>query len=235
MDSQNKERIWELVGSVLHNEATRDEINELDVLLSETGNKEIRDSVFRLHPMLNNVMPLYEASSVRSWIRIESTIQRKKLRIYYKIVQYAAIVVFAFGIGVLINPEMPFQGEEKPYYTEIQVPFGQMTEILLIDSTKVWLNSGTKLRYPKSFGKKERLVELEGEAFFKVTPDEIPFKVKLKNNEVEVLGTSFAAIAYPDEDFIQVTLVEGSVQVNDQFGNPVRSLKPAQQLHVPDN
>jgi ferric-dicitrate binding protein FerR (iron transport regulator) len=122
-----------------------------------------------------------------------------------------------------------------PLYTEFIVPTGQMSEIALSDGTHVWLNSETTLRYADSFGKESRKVELSGEAFFKVNRNEIPFKVKIKGNEVEVLGTSFAAIAYPDEDFSRVTLVEGSVQINDNNGITLKQLAPNQQVNIPDD
>jgi ferric-dicitrate binding protein FerR (iron transport regulator) len=78
-------------------------------------------------------------------------------------------------------------------------------------------------------------VELTGEAFFKVKKDEVPFRVQIKNNEVEVLGTTFAAESYSDEDFCRVTLVEGSVQLNDSKGRTLKEITPNQQVTLPDN
>jgi transmembrane sensor len=78
-------------------------------------------------------------------------------------------------------------------------------------------------------------VELTGEAFFKVKKDEVPFRVQIKNNEVEVLGTTFAAEAYPDEDFSRVTLVEGAVQLNDFKGRTLKQISPNQQVTLPDD
>jgi transmembrane sensor len=68
-----------------------------------------------------------------------------------------------------------------------------------------------------------------------VQKDEIPFKVQIKNNEVEVLGTTFAAEAYPDEDFSRVTLVEGAVQLNDFTGRTLKQISPNQQVTLPDD
>ncbi len=52
---------------------------------------------------------------------------------------------------------------------------------------------------------------------------------------MEVLGTTFAAVAYPNDDFSQVTLVEGSVQINDDAGRTLTQLKPRQQANLPDD
>lgn len=118
---------------------------------------------------------------------------------------------------------------------EIYVPLGQMSEMTLYDGTHVWLNSGTKLIYPNNFGKETREVKLEGEAFFKVNPGEIPFKVQIKNNTIEVLGTSFSAIAYPEDNYSQVTLIEGAIIIKDKADNKLAEMEPRQQINIPED
>lgn len=66
-----------------------------------------------------------------------------------------------------------------------------------------------------AFGSEERVVELEGEGFFKVSKDASrPFRVKTKSQVVEVLGTEFNVDAYPDGGYVYTTLVEGKVKVD---------------------
>ena len=85
---------------------------------------------------------------------------------------------------------------------------------MLSDSTKVWLNSETILRYPVQFGQEERVVELIGEAFFEVSEDKSrAFKVLSGEQVVEVYGTSFNISSYENEALIYTTLVEGKVNV----------------------
>jgi transmembrane sensor len=235
MNETNQDRTWELSASKLHGEASESEANELNELTSQTGNKKIADTVYDLHSQLKHTTPLHQGSLISSWDKVAQYIHRKKLRFYFSFSKYAAIAVLAFGAGTVINYSWKANNTPPPVFAEIQVPLGQMTEMTLFDGTHVWLNSGTTLRYANNFGNKNRQVELEGEAFFKVETSDIPFRVKIKNNEVEVLGTSFAAVAYPDEEFSQVTLVEGSVQINDRNGYAITNLKPNQQLHLPDN
>ena len=111
-----------------------------------------------------------------------------------------------------------------------------MSQITLFDGTQVWLNSGTTLWYENNFGENSRNVKLHGEAFFKVKPGSIPFKVKLKNIEVEVLGTSFNAISYIDDNFSCVTLVEGKVKINNSSsGKEILQLKPSEQVTLSDD
>lgn len=228
------ERTWELASSQIHNEAVEADLNDLEINSSVMEYQHIKKDVSTIHLQLKEAAPLTHGSVVHSWDQITRYFKKKKVHYLLKLSKYAAIIIVAFGIGTFININWKAISEEQ-LFSEIVAPLGQMSEMTLYDGTKVWLNSGTKLRYPNNFGKESRMVELEGEAFFKVEPDEVPFRIKIKNNEIEVLGTSFAAVAYPDENFSQVTLVEGSVQLNDHAGRSITELAPNQQIHIPDN
>jgi len=113
-------------------------------------------------------------------------------------------------------------------YNAIETPRGGTYRINLSDGTKVWLNSASKLRYPVVYTKGERVVELEGEAYFEVAKDRSqPFKVKSKGQIVEVLGTHFNVNGYDDEPFTKTTLLEGSIVVSTAKNKMV--LKPMQE------
>lgn len=116
-------------------------------------------------------------------------------------------------------------------YNRIETPIGGQYELQLPDGTRVWLNAASSLKYPASFyGLKQRSVELIGEAYFEVAKDKTkPFVVKSKGQEVEVLGTHFDVNAYPDEQSIKTTLIEGSVKLNGQL-----TLKPGEQSVLSD-
>jgi len=109
----------------------------------------------------------------------------------------------------------PGQNEapQKLVYNTLTVPYGKKYGLRLSDGTKVYLNSGTSLRYPVSFIKgKERQVFLNGEAFFEVTTDTVhPFIVNAEKLNVQVLGTEFTVSNYPEDIQTDVVLVEGSV------------------------
>lgn len=101
----------------------------------------------------------------------------------------------------------------------LATPKGGQYQITLPDGTKAWLNAASKLNYPSHFTGKERRVELTGEAYFEVAKNtKQPFIVTSQNQEVTVLGTHFNISAYPDDDKVMTTLVEGSVQVSNAEG-----------------
>ncbi len=113
-------------------------------------------------------------------------------------------------------------------------PRGGTYQIALPDGTLVWLNSASSLKYPSRFDGPERVVELEGEAFFEVSKLQgKPFKVMSGDQVVEVLGTRFNISAYPDERHTKTTLVAGRVQVASMADpeSPI-AIKPGQQSTV---
>lgn len=96
-------------------------------------------------------------------------------------------------------------------YNTLEIPRGGEYVLELCDGTRVWLNSQTRLVYPTSFIGTERVVELEGEAYFQVASDKTnPFIVRIGENTIRVYGTSFNVSAYQDEEQV-VTLETGSV------------------------
>ena len=99
---------------------------------------------------------------------------------------------------------------------ELYVPVGKQVNLTLADGTNVWLNSGTRLKYPAIFSGKERRVEIDGEGYFKVQKDaDCPFRVQTDGGVVEVLGTTFNVEAYSSEHNFRTSLLEGSVKITD--------------------
>lgn len=234
MSEIEKDNFLELVTGKLFGETQKEEEKILEELLHEEKNKILYDQVQETHEKLLNTKPLHGLSAERSWTIVNNYFHQKKIRLFINISKYAAITLLAFFIGTLININWKKEVNE-PLFSEINVPLGQMSNITLYDGTQVWLNSGTSLKYADDFGDKSRKVILYGEAFFKVKHDEIPFKVQLKNCEIDVLGTSFNVQAYLDENFSQITLVEGSVKMNTLSGKEIIQLKPSQQITVSED
>jgi transmembrane sensor len=104
-------------------------------------------------------------------------------------------------------------------YNTLVTPRAGQFAVSLADGTKVWLNNASTLRYPVTFTGSSREVELTGEAYFEVAKNPaMPFRVSVRQSgagedggAVEVLGTAFNVMAYPDEGAERTTLVEGSV------------------------
>ena len=117
-----------------------------------------------------------------------------------------------------------------PERNTLMVPLRGEYRLVLGDGTKVWLNSASSLNYPVQFAEKERCVELDGEAYFEVTPDpERPFIVKSGGVQTRVLGTAFNFSAYRGENASTITLLTGKVAVSAP-GHAERVLLPGQQL-----
>ncbi len=116
-------------------------------------------------------------------------------------------------------------------YNTLATPRGGQFRIILPDGSKVWLNAASSLRFPNAFEGKEREVQLSGEAYFEVAKNpSMPFKVKVNEMAVQVLGTHFNVMAYPDEPGIRTTLLEGAVKV--QHGTQAVQLAPGQQAQL---
>ncbi|SEM78596.1 FecR family protein [Chitinophaga rupis] len=113
-------------------------------------------------------------------------------------------------------------------YNTLVVPRGGQFNIVLPDGSHVWLNAASRLKYPTAFTGKERVVELQGQGYFEITHNaDHPFIVAINNTQVQVLGTRFDIMAYPDEQSLNTTLLEGAVRV--QRGERQQLLKPGQQ------
>jgi len=123
--------------------------------------------------------------------------------------------------------------DNQVYYNTLVTPRGRQYALVLPDGSKVWLNSGSSIRYPTVFNGKERLVEVTGETYFDVAKNpKMPFRVQVNGKtRVDVLGTAFNINAYSDEPVIRTTLVEGSVRVGTERKgrNSQVTLSPGQQ------
>ena len=125
---------------------------------------------------------------------------------------------------------------EKPVYNTIATTRGNEYQLILADGTKAWLNAASSIHFPAAFTGKERRVEITGEVYFEVAHDRSkPFKVEFSNaagrkGEVEVLGTHFDVNAYPDENAIKTTLLQGSVKVRQS--DKIQMLSPGQEAII---
>ena len=119
--------------------------------------------------------------------------------------------------------------EETECYNTLSIPAGGEFFYVLSDSTKVWINSDSELRFPAHFGDDVRRVELSGEAFFEVAHDgQRPFVVTLPEGDITVYGTRFNVSDYEDAD-LSAVLVEGSIGFRPAQGDSVR-LTPSDRM-----
>jgi transmembrane sensor len=125
----------------------------------------------------------------------------------------AAVIVIAFALGSLsyhffLIPD-GFRNEREFI---VQSPLGSKSYMVLPDSSRVWLNAGSTLSYSTHYDVSQRSVYLVGEAYFDVrTNDRLPFRVHTAGLVVNALGTEFNVKAYPEEKYVETTLVSGLV------------------------
>jgi transmembrane sensor len=146
--------------------------------------------------------------------KVALTNENKK-RSLSSFLKYAALLILLLGIPfTYLITRKPAPAPDN--FTTVFCDYGDRTAIVLPDSSKVWLNSGSRITFNNNFNTGSRELFLEGEAYFAVEKDpENPFLVNTSDITVKVLGTEFNLKAYPDEAAIAVTLVEGSLQVSN--------------------
>ena len=142
-------------------------------------------------------------------------------RAYSKI---AAVLLLPFiGISLTLSYILIHNSaiEEKISWIEVSSTPGLVSHFQLPDSSWVWLNSGSKIKYPSRFAGNSRSVKLFGEALFDVSSDmRHPFYVELANGvSVMAHGTKFNITSYGNDSLIETTLLRGKVDIikNNKF------------------
>lgn len=128
-----------------------------------------------------------------------------------------ALLLLSAPFILLYKPGGKSAGPATPPYTIIGTNIGEVKRLVLPDSSVIFLNANSKIRIPANFSKQERVVKLQGEAFFEVKSDpKRPFKVHTGALEVRVLGTSFNIRGYTPAKNITVSVSTGKVGVSYQ-------------------
>ena len=158
------------------------------------------------------VSPFDKEIARKGWEKFYANINRKK----YLTLPRWHVAVAASLAGVIIATALFFNMRQPveiavAYHT-LTAPTGQYAQLTLADGSEIWLNSRSKLTYPERFTSAIREIELEGEGLFHVAADsKRPFVVKTGALDVVATGTQFNVSAYPDDEFVVTTLVEGVV------------------------
>lgn len=225
--TENQDAYWEKIVGKLHGELAPAEEQEFNALMSENLHRKEFEQAQHIREQLSDAGNSPVEEKAKSWSRVAVGISWSELHWIPVALKYAAIVAVAFLSGILLRTHSPL--DKSIHYSEIRVPYGQMSQLTLSDGTEVWLNSGTTLSYPDRFGDKSRAVTITGEAFFKVArmPDK-PFTINSTDLSIQVLGTSFNFSAYPEDSYSSVTLVEGKVAIEDSKGVAIAQLRPGQ-------
>lgn len=180
---------------------------------------------------------LNDISLLNQPVGLADTQKKKKSfslrQIGYELAKIAAVVLLFWGGTKLFetNPE-----EDTITYQTLFVPAGQRAELILPDSTRVWVNARSKLVYPVNFGKGTRQVELNGEAYFDVIHNEQqPFVVKTSQMDIQVLGTEFNVTAYSNSSDFEVSLLRGSIELSSPRLSSNYRMKERENVRLQDN
>jgi ferric-dicitrate binding protein FerR (iron transport regulator) len=127
------------------------------------------------------------------------------------------------------------QGATTPdrvvFYNTVSTPAAGQYHLILSDGTQVWLDALSSIRFPSTFAGDRREIEVTGQAYLEVAKASArPFFVKVKEETIQVLGTSFNVNAYDNEPALRTTLREGALKV--MAGRQDLLLKPDQQAQL---
>ena len=224
MEEENK-HIDELIANYLTEGLDKNALDELKTWIAASAENQqyfIRQREIWFSAVSREAASVYDKDKAfenfRNRVECQKEIQSTSRRGFSlsALWRYAAVVAIIIAVGCISY----WQGEVnvKDTFADISVeaPLGSKTKLYLPDGTLVWLNAGSRMTYSQGFGVDNRKVELEGEGYFEVKRNEkIPFFVKTKDLQLQVLGTKFNFRDYPEDHEVVVSLLEGKVGLNN--------------------
>ncbi|HYQ56366.1 MAG TPA: FecR domain-containing protein [Draconibacterium sp.] len=214
---------WNIIIKHLKNQSNKEETRILESWLKEDKhNLKIFNDLVDVYIINNNIQNPFIPDKEKAWQQIESRISANPLfsfKLFLNKYKYVASIIVFLMIGSTILIRKNNQNNLHQFrnqYTEIISPLGQKTKVLLPDSSYVWLNSGSSLKYKSDFNLTEREVTLEGEAYFQVKKNlSKKFRVKSGILNIDVYGTAFNIKNHSNDQFQEITVSEGRVGVSD--------------------
>lgn len=204
---------WEHIQDKLRNPNLAEDETLRDWLIEDVENETFLGDLKVIFSITGSVPDSFEPQKEMAWQRIINRISIKKRRfdvvgIMLRVAASFLLIALGIGGGYFLQ-----NSQRVNSFTEVYSPYGHKTMVLLPDSSQVWLNGGTRIKYCADFTK-SRNVELTGEAFFHVTKNlSSLFTVKSKDLKIEVYGTTFNVHGYENDLVSEISLVEGSVSL----------------------
>jgi len=213
-----KEEIWNLVTGNISGDEKR------EILSAIENDKEVEaeyNEIKNTWALLSSTkeMPVGEANEMYSRFKEQlptgTNIRRLRLN---SLLKYAAIFILGVAItslSVYFTESKGWLGSGNKFVHTVVADKGQISKVILPDSSVVWINSGSRITYNSKFAENNRKIELVGQAFFHAAHNEkIPFVVDVNGFLVKVLGTKFDVNAYSGEKNIRVVLESGRVELH---------------------
>lgn len=225
----------DIIDKVINGMASEEEAKSVAIWFSTDAgqkylSKRIDKEVYIDKDLLKTVMDNTDIPSDEIYRNIEKRLSKKK---YLKIFRYAAAILLpliVLGWGIMrLDDHVSLFGDTE--YVEVYVPKGEHLQVMFHDGSKAYLNSDTKVRYPKKFGLSDRKIFLDGEGYFTIEKNsQRPFIIEMDSIKVKVLGTTFNLHAYSSENTISLNLDNGKVNLYPISNNKEFSLMPGERI-----
>lgn len=196
-------------------EVTLSEKDEIEKwIISSEANKKLAKQIYYLSFATKTMDTLKRTDARAALKEVRGRIRRERQLQWGRWAQRAAAIL---AIPLLLSTLYLYYNadrQDEMSFIEVRTNPGMITTIVLPDSSRVWLNSESYLKYPVRFAKNERNVILQGEGYFSVRKNvDSRFTVQTPHHtQIQVLGTEFNVEAYEKEDEVNTTLVSGKVQ-----------------------
>jgi ferric-dicitrate binding protein FerR (iron transport regulator) len=198
--------------------------DETELLESEPVNSMMEEQWAHPEEMKDQVKaPDFDAI----FARIEQkAYQETKVR-YFPVYRLVAGIALLIGLTAVLY--LFFQKDKVVKQLQFATASGEIKSFSLPDGSTLWLGENSRVSYPVNFND-NRVVDMEGLAFFKVIKNNTPFKVNAGMLTVEVTGTSFSVSNYKNAAEIEATLVEGHINITDSKGQLIKQLEPDEKI-----
>jgi ferric-dicitrate binding protein FerR (iron transport regulator) len=260
-NSSSQNQFWSLLSKKLSNEATPEELQELQSIL--LSNPE-------LHPQADMFTEMWQQRVINSNVGSEAAYMRHIMKhkdeffveenpieintgdivsetnpvFFHSLFSKRRLIIFSLLAFIILTTGSIYLFRQKSdtklpteqAISSVVTKNGNRTKIVLPDGSQVWLNAGSNLDYNNSvFNRDLREVTLNGEAYFDVTKNaDKPFIIHTKKMDVKVIGTVFNVRSYNDEKTAEASLIRGSIEVilKDRKDQKI-VLKPNEKISIP--
>jgi len=231
MDLSHEEYFKVLIHNYLSNQASDKDKEDLVSWINHSdANRKLFTEYSRVWMLTSQAAPRgkFNKEKYNEWNKLSAMLNMEdnkvpvvSLSLFDKLLRVAAVFLLLFSVTAAIAWMITSNRLEnivsREIVHQINVPKGSKSEVILPDGTQVNLNAGSSLSYNGDFGLSSREVFLEGEAYFDVeTNDRMAFIVNASGLKIKALGTVFNVKAYPEEESVTTTLVEGIVKIEGE-------------------
>ncbi len=229
MIMQNKNRFTNQVIRWMKDDIEKDEFLALKAGLTKMKDTELEPLLQHLWDESDDKKDFDQKRRKNGWSNIQNRITIHKMKKRMRYMQLAACMIPA--LFILAFAYFTYSHSRTPLAYKVCTMKGEKSFVEMPDSSIIWINSESSVRYNSDYGTKNRLVEVTGTGFFDIASNnEEKMIVKAGNIHVVVKGTKFNV--KNDGEIVEVALLEGKVDIMIEGGKKLTSLLPDQQIHI---